>query len=148
MRAMELNGLGLGGQHLAPVGERRLRFRFELAASRFGRIYTCELRMKPGRCYPEMFVLKPDLLALAKGKALPHVYSSKPGGVKLCLWLPKRKEWNHRMALGDTYIAWTAEWLWYFEMWLATGRWEGGGEHPPPGKEKRWKRQAPQPSSG
>lgn len=34
------------------------------------------------------------------------------------------------MKLSDTYIAWTAEWLGYFEDWLATGEWAGGGRHP------------------
>ena len=34
------------------------------------------------------------------------------------------------MRLFDTLIPWTAEWLWYFEDWLATGVWSGGGEHP------------------
>lgn len=139
-RALELNSLGLEGTHLDPIGERRLRFRFNLAAGTFGRVYSCELRMRPGRAYPEMFVVAPDLASLAKGKPLPHVYRNSAPGVKLCLWLPDRLEWTHQMPLGETYIPWTAEWLWYFEFWLATGRWEGGGKHPPPQKDKRWKR--------
>ncbi len=52
-------------------------------------------------------------------------------------WMPKKREWRPQMQLSDTYIAWTAEWLWYFEDWLATGIWAGGGEHPRP-RKKRW----------
>lgn len=34
------------------------------------------------------------------------------------------------MLLADTYVPWTMEWLVDFELWLATGEWLGGGEHP------------------
>ncbi|WP_258193290.1 hypothetical protein [Paraburkholderia sp. BL25I1N1] len=36
------------------------------------------------------------------------------------------------MKLADTHLAWTVEWLGYFEEWLVTGEWAGGGYHPTP----------------
>jgi hypothetical protein len=27
-------------------------------------------------------------------------------------------------------LPWAAIWLFYFEEWLASGEWKGGGEHP------------------
>ncbi|WP_179098563.1 hypothetical protein [Burkholderia pseudomallei] len=34
------------------------------------------------------------------------------------------------MRFIETYIPWTAEWLWYYEYWRSTGKWVGGGAHP------------------
>ncbi len=34
------------------------------------------------------------------------------------------------MTLADTILPWASLWLFYYEVWLATGEWVGGGEHP------------------
>ncbi|MGA0613080.1 hypothetical protein [Caldimonas sp. KR1-144] len=31
-----------------------------------------------------------------------------------------------------TLVAWTIEWLRFFELWLVDGEWRGGGRHPEP----------------
>ena len=31
--------------------------------------------------------------------------------------------------ISNTIIPWTIEWLYFYELWLATGEWLGGGEH-------------------
>lgn len=140
-RAAELRLLPLDGAELRFQSGRSLRYRFRLSPSDFGRFYLCELRLAPGKRPPELFVLSPDLGALANGAELPHIYPSDGIGIKLCLWWPKQREWIPQMKLMDTYIAWTAEWLWHFENWLATGIWAGGGEHPH-ARKKRWGRDA------
>ena len=71
---------------------------------------------------------KPLKLAVGKDK-LPHVYDGKKQ--KLCLYHPKKKEWNSTMLLSRTAIPWAVEWLYFYEIWLCTGEWLGGGEHPP-----------------
>lgn len=139
-RAAELRLLPLDGAELRFHSGRSLRYRFHLSPSDFGRIYVCELRVTPGKRPPEMFVLSPNLATLANGAELPHIYPSDGVGTKLCLWWPKQREWIPQMKLVDTYIAWTAEWLWHFEDWLATEVWGGGGEHPQE-RRKRWRRQ-------
>lgn len=136
-RAMELRALSLDGARLMFQSGRALRYRFHLAPSDFGRTYECELRLTPDLRSPEMFVLSPDLTSLADEVTLPHIYPNNGPGTKLCLWWPKQREWLPQMKLVDTYIAWTAEWLWHFEDWLTTGVWAGGGEHPPQ-RRKRW----------
>ena len=136
-RAWELRALPLEGAQLLFFSGRALHFRFRLVPSEFGRIYTCELRLTPDARPPAMFVLDPNLRALAAEEALPHIYPSKGPGTKLCLWWPKQREWLPQMKLSETYIPWTSEWLWYFEDWLATGIWSGGGEHPRI-RAKRW----------
>ena len=34
------------------------------------------------------------------------------------------------MLLADTIVPWAAEWLMHYELWLVTGEWTGGGDHP------------------
>lgn len=65
-----------------------------------------------------------DRLATREGESLPHVYSDGT----LCLHLSG--EWNEKMYLVDSIVPWTAEWLANYEIWLATGDWNGGGEWP------------------
>ena len=109
---------------------RLLRCRFSLAPSEFGRFYECELRLRPDGRRPEMFVVSPNLYELAEGRPLPHIYSSDSAGVKLCLWFPGSGEWRPQMLVSQTYIPWTARWLFYFEEWLSSDEWKGGGVHP------------------
>ncbi|WP_404391350.1 hypothetical protein [Pseudoalteromonas phenolica] len=87
---------------------------------------------------PFCIVTEPDLTVLASDKAIPHTYpnSTNVKGVQLCLFLPKVKklnkvsEWQPTMFVADTFIPWASTWLFYFECWLSTGTWHGGGvEH-------------------
>ncbi|MGO9685863.1 MAG: hypothetical protein ACLPTZ_25385 [Beijerinckiaceae bacterium] len=76
---------------------------------------------------PDVFVEAPDLNALAGGRALPHIYHDP---TRLCLYLPGKPEWAAWMRLDQTIVPWTLMWLFYFEDWLPSGEWRGGGEHP------------------
>lgn len=51
-------------------------------------------------------------------------------------FVSRYSEFNVYKLLADTIIPWTVEWLYFYELWLATGEWLGGGEHPDFGKEK------------
>lgn len=136
-RAVELRSFSWPGALLEIRGGRELRYRFKVSPSAFGRMYECMLIMKPDSRAPVVLVLRPDLMVLANGRKLPHVYPHAGRGTSLCLWRPKRREWQSQMRIVDSFIAWTSEWLWYFEDWLATHEWRGGGEHPSP-TPKRW----------
>jgi len=130
-RAAELRALGLEGASVAIDSGRELRYLFPVAPSDVGRTYRCMLRVLPGRRPPEAYVLDPNPITLANGSRPPHIYAQACPSVMLCLWWPPQREWMPQMRLGDTYVPWTCEWLWYFEYWLATGEWIGGGQHPP-----------------
>jgi hypothetical protein len=39
-------------------------------------------------------------------------------------------EFNSTCLSAVTIIPWTIEWLFFYETWLATGEWHGGGKHP------------------
>lgn len=74
---------------------------------------------------PMVFIVNPNPLQKAKGKTtLPHVYDQEKQ--QLCLY---RKDWNNTMSLSKTVVPWIADWLFYYEIWLYTGIWEGGGVH-------------------
>jgi hypothetical protein len=72
-------------------------------------------------------VMVPDRLPLWRGRSRPpHLHADG----SLCLYYPPAREWRRDMLLGDSILPWTAEWLLHYEVWLATGKWTGGGIHP------------------
>lgn len=62
----------------------------------------------------------------------PHNYKidKKEQRVKLCLYHPKKFEWDKFQFIHNTIIPWACEWLYYYELWLDDDIWRGGGEHP------------------
>lgn len=126
-RAQELKNLNLLDAKLQ-FTKHGLNFDFTLQPAG-GRRYGCRLQLHRDWHFPRFIVLTPDLHALADARRLPHIYRSKGPGVILCLWYPKFGEWAHQMKLGETYIPWAVEWLTYFEDWLFSDDWMGGGHH-------------------
>ena len=102
----------------------RLTWHFEARPSPISRGYAMRLHYAVGNT-PDMFVDEPDLVKLAGGRDLPHVYSQQP--TRLCLFLPGTPEWTASMLLDRTVVPWSVLWLWYFEDWLSIGEWRGGG---------------------
>ena len=137
-RHAELQALAWSGSKLKLVGGRELRFEFSVAPTPLSRVYRCLLKLTVAR-HPELLVLDPDPQVLAGTRPVPHIYPHEGLGTKLCLWLPKAHEWSAHMKLSETYLPWAAQWLDYFEEWLATDEWTGGGEHPQP-RVRRWSR--------
>jgi hypothetical protein len=76
---------------------------------------------------PKVTVLSPPLVPREEDGGIPHMYVDK----RLCLYMPDTDEWTADLSLADTIIPWTVEWLFHYEMWRATGKWSGGGKHPP-----------------
>ena len=74
---------------------------------------------------PRVFVRNP-LLQKRDGRGCPHRYGDK----EPCLYYPPANEWNPSMLLAYSIVPWTSRWLYFYEIWLATGEWHGGGiEH-------------------
>lgn len=97
-----------------------------LKSSPIGDEYKVKLTYEFGK-NPNVFVLEPAPLKLAKGKtSLPHVYDHKKQ--RLCLYYPDWKEWNSSKSIAQTVMIWAIEWLYHYELWLITGGdWLGGG---------------------
>ena len=60
----------------------------------------------------------------------PHKYVVDAEKKKVWICLYRYSEFNSSKLLSNTIIPWTIEWLYFYELWLATGEWLGGGEHP------------------
>ncbi len=99
----------------------------QLRPTPLSKLYSIKIKLEKGKV--EVFVIEPVKLERYPGKTLlPHVYSTPKQ--KLCLYFPDGKEWNKGKLLVDTIIPWASEWLYFYEIWLITGNWFGGGtEH-------------------
>ena len=90
--------------------------------------YTCQVEHTLGG-YPEVHCLEPKLSALADGRQIPHVYrSTEP--VSLCLFFRDRTAWHDGLILARMVVPLAYSWLAFFEDWLFSGEWRGGGTHP------------------
>lgn len=74
---------------------------------------------------PRVTVVNPRLERPHDGGALPHVF---PGDA-LCLYYDGDFD-DRADLLVDTVVPWVSEWLYHYELWVATGDWHGGGIHP------------------
>jgi hypothetical protein len=113
------------GHGLVRKGE--LVWDFDVKPSPLSRTYQLQIRFKRFGL-PDVFVLSPNLNELAGDRRLPHVYSAN--SVRLCLHFPKYEEWTRVKSIANTIVPWAYLWLIYFEHWLATDEWQGGGKHP------------------
>ena len=103
--------------------------RFDLCPTPLSRTYRVQIDFYTGRA-PRVSVVAPDLFTLVGGRKVPHVYGTQQAPAILCLYHPDRGDWMRHMHIADTLVPWTAEWLFYFELWLGGDAWRGGGEHP------------------
>lgn len=74
---------------------------------------------------PIVYVARPRF-EIVPGRQLPHVFTLNT----LCLHTLGRS-WIAGRLLADTLVPWASEWLFFYEVWLATaGEWLGEGVHP------------------
>jgi hypothetical protein len=92
-------------------------------------VYRVRVEYEPGE-YPRAYVLDPTLEPRAPDGAIPHVYRDPV--LRPCLFRPTKGEWTSAMSIAASIVPWLELWLFYYEVWHATGDWLGGGEHPPP----------------
>lgn len=105
----------------------RLSWRYQARPTPLSRAYDVHISYRLNTP-PKVYVHDPVLADLAPGRPLPHVYEQRPA--RLCLYLPGTGEWSPGMRLDQTIVPWTALWLFFFEEWLVTDEWKGGGVHP------------------
>jgi hypothetical protein len=82
---------------------------------------------------PRVQVINPKLerhLDFDEGP-IPHVYvnDNDRSLPYLCLFDPTAREWDVADLIAQTTIFWTWEWLYFYEAWLVTRKWQGGGRH-------------------
>lgn len=111
---------------LGQIQRGRLTWQFSAQPTPVSRRYRLRL-VYVVHTAPEMFVVTPNLQSLTASRRIPHLYDQARG--RLCLYLPKAREWNGRQLLADTMVPWALLWLFYFEEWLESDDWKGGGVH-------------------
>jgi len=117
-----------------------LRWRYRTRPSPIGRDYDILITYSLGR-QPATFVVSPLLTGLTDNE-IPHSYPNErdpeyPDATSLCLFRQTYGDWNAQKSIAETIVPWTDLWLYFFEYWLATGEWLGGGEHPNPMPPRR-----------
>jgi hypothetical protein len=132
-QALRQHSLTLSGAGTLGIG--RFNFRYYAQPTPISRQYLIEISYRHYK-RPNVYVIEPDLLALTDGRKLPHVYQQDPPD--LCLYMPNTGEWSPEKWISKTIVPWSFVWLYYYENWLATDHWAGGGEHP--GRETRRQR--------
>ena len=45
-------------------------------------------------------------------------------------YLPSSGEWHGGLLIASTVVPWAVLWLYFFEEWLVSDEWKGGGVHP------------------
>ena len=96
--------------------------------------YDVIITYHPGNS-PQIWVVG-DVLENLDHIDFPHNYDIDIENkmVRICLY--RYSEFTSSKLLANTIVPWTIEWLYFYELWLTTGEWLGGGEHPNLGKEK------------
>jgi hypothetical protein len=80
-----------------------------------------------GRRWPRAYVLDPALRRRSPAQRIAHSYSD----TEPCLFTPAHRDWDRSMYVGHTIVPWLMEWIVFYETWLLTGEWLGGGTLPP-----------------
>ncbi len=113
---------------------KKLFWRGKIRPTPISQEYTVSLTWEPGWS-PKVWVIGDELQKL-DNPDFPHIFeiNIEKKMVRLCLY--RHQEFSSYKYLSKTIIPWTIEWLYFYEIWLATGEWCGGGEHPREGEKK------------
>lgn len=66
---------------------------------------------------PQVFILSPEI------EAKPEIHMYDNGS--LCLFYPKEQPWKNSNLIAEYIIPWIVEWIYYYEIYLLSGKWEG-----------------------
>jgi hypothetical protein len=78
--------------------------------------YTVSITYR-GNLRPLVRILSPVLVE----KPIHFYHESK----SLCLYHPKDYKWSHGKLIAKDIVPWTAGWIYFYEVWLETGKWLG-----------------------
>ena len=74
-----------------------------------------------------LVVISYSLGSLPIVRVVCHALASKAPYLKkngtLELYNLQKKQWRRDMLIATTIIPWAASWLYYYELWLDTGKW-------------------------
>ena len=121
--------------HLSKNGKGKLNqkyfyWEFDLQSNSLSQVYRVLIIYHIDNYTPDVFILNEEVWEISKTKEIPHLYDFEK--IRLCLYYPSFREWTQYMDLCTTFISWIALWLYFYEEWLYSGEWKGGGKHPEP----------------
>ena len=89
--------------------------------------YLIEIVQREGG-KPKVYASGGEIEEMEDFSNVPHMFSvdAKQKRIQLCL---DHHEWEGSDPIAATMLPWAIEWLAYFEIWRATGKWTGGGIH-------------------
>lgn len=108
---------------------------FDVKPSTFSRVYRVLLIWDFSKNNPRVYILNEEVHKVANKRVIPHLYSQEK--IQLCLFKPSYNQFSMSMSLCETIIPWTYLWISYYEEWLYSDEWKGGGIHPESTKEKK-----------
>jgi hypothetical protein len=127
-RVLSLPQQALGLRSLFPDSHvtlrgRRLRWIGDLRPTELSPPYRTRVDYDLGQ-YPTVHVIDPPITDVYE--RVPHIYNTG------ALCVHDADDFTPAMLLVDTVVAWTIEWLYYWELFLATDHWygDGPGDHP------------------
>ena len=88
-----------------------------------GTTYTTRVEYD-GRLAPKVWIKTPELQP-RDGEPIPHMYNQE----RVCCFLPQT-DWWRDIVIADYVPGRVAQWLYFYEIWRASGTWYGGGVHP------------------
>jgi len=74
---------------------------------------------------PRIWIESPRLERRSDEEPIPHMYEQE----RVCAFMPQI-DWNREMFIADYVPGRVVQWLYFYEIWRATGEWFGGGIHP------------------
>ena len=79
-------------------------------------VYTVSITYR-GNIDPKVKIISPSLV-----EKPPHFYHNTG---TLCLYSSENFKWSREKLVADNIVAWTAAWIYFYEVWLQTGKWYG-----------------------
>ena len=106
----------------------------KLRPTQLSRTYQIRITYKL-RESPKVWVIGEELEKL-DAPDFPHTFEIDVEKKMVRICLCRRFEFSSFNYLANSIVPWSIEWLYHYEMWLATEIWHGGGIHPIVGKKK------------
>jgi hypothetical protein len=97
-------------QHFSGVTVTRGSMTVPLRPTPLSPTYHVRIDYRPEKS-PRVFVVRPSLTGNP-----PHVYREG----NLCLYW---HDYDNTMSFRETIVPWTAEWLYFYELWQTCGQW-------------------------
>lgn len=74
---------------------------------------------------PKISIERPTLHRRKIDERIPHTFADN----RPCLF---KNEWSTDMLIATSIVPWLMEWLFFYESWMFTGVWQGGGHEEDP----------------